>query len=78
MWKAEVCDTGRNRTVVGVLDNADRVETAPVCKDGVCLVRIDCREAVVRLRHLAALLEIIFDMETISGRGLILGDRFTQ
>ena len=76
MWKAEICGTGRSRTVVGVLDTADREETAPVCKDGV--VRIDSREAVMRLRHLAALLEIIFVLTTISARRLILEDRFTR
>lgn len=77
MWKAEVCDTGRRGTaVLGILDIADREETALVCKDGD--VRIDWREAVVRLRHLAALLEIIFDIATISTQGLILDGRFTR
>jgi hypothetical protein len=68
VWKAEVCDTGRRGTaVLGVLDIADREETAPVCKDGA--FRIDWRAEVVRLRHLAALLEIIFDITTKSHKG---------
>jgi hypothetical protein len=68
VWKAEAWDTGLKGTaVLGILDIADREETAPACKDGV--VRIDWREAVVRLRHLAALLGIIFDITTISHKG---------